>query len=264
MKAEEAARTLKEKAELKRLDAEAAARQAEFDELMGKGKEEKKEAKDGDAAPASEPKAAKEESLIQSSSYNMDFNQPKMSQRKSDPIASSTGWLGPGHDPDAPRKPSAEEVVDYAHDRPLDHDIVTTHKNIANAEEALGHKFDLPKSAGLSVLASDMRSDPPWNSHDGYETRDLVADKSDLHSALNGWNIKYPEPELSNDIKDSQNALKSTEKKMGHKLQMAVQVASSGDVRSGVFSERNLKHKHGGSQQMAQMRERMMNNWGTK
>jgi len=136
------------------------------------GKESAKQAGDGGKAPASEAEEKKEASFIQSSSYGMDINSPKMSQRKSDPIASSTGWLGPGHDPDAPRKPSAEEVVTYANDRPLDHDIITTHKNIANAENDLGHKLDLPKSAGLSVLSSDMRSDPAWNSHDGYETRD--------------------------------------------------------------------------------------------
>lgn len=198
-------------AEVARLEAEADKRRDEFENLMGKGKEGKKEAKDGEKAAADEPKTAKESSLIQSSSYNMDANQPKMSQRKSDPIASSTGWLGPGHDPDAKRLPSPEEVVTYANDRPLDHDIVTTHKNIANAEETLGHKFDLPKSAGLSALASDMRSDPPWNSHDGYETRDFVSDKSDLHRALNGLDIRYPTPELSHDIKDSQSNLRATE-----------------------------------------------------
>jgi hypothetical protein len=215
---EESARRLSDKAELARLEAEAAARRTEFEELMGKGKEGKEGAKDGDKAPASAKKVSKEESLVQSASYNVDVNQPKMSQRKSDPIASSTGWLGPGHDPDAKRLPSPEDVVAYAHDRPLDHDIVTTHKNIANAEETLGHKLDLPKSAGFSALASDMRSDPPWNSHDGYETRDLVADTSDLHRALNGLDIRYPDQTLSSDMKDAQSSLKATEKLLGHQL----------------------------------------------
>jgi len=55
---------LGDKKELARLEAEAQARREEFEELMGNKKEGKKEAKDGDKAPASEKKVSKEESLI--------------------------------------------------------------------------------------------------------------------------------------------------------------------------------------------------------
>jgi len=144
--------------ELKRLEEDAAEKKADFDEMMGKGdkKEEKKEEK-------------KEASLI--SIYGMETKTnkgiPSMSQARSDPICSSSGWCGPGHVPhDVPHE------VDYGHDAPLDSDIINTHTNLKNTEKTLGHTWKLPKSAGLAALGSDMRSDPPWNSHDGYETRD--------------------------------------------------------------------------------------------
>jgi len=119
-----------------------------------------------------------------------------MSLAKSDPICSSTGWCGPGHVPHDEAH-EGDQRVDYGHNRPLDSDIINTQKHLKNTEEKLGHQWKLPKPAGLAALGSDMRSDPPWNSHEGYETRDHQAGVNDLHKFLNGLNIEYPEPHLS-------------------------------------------------------------------
>jgi len=74
--------------------------------------------------------------------------------------------------PGALGRQTHEEVVADAHARPLDSDIIHTRQNLENTEKTLGHKWQLPKAAGLAALGSDMRSDPPWNSHDGYELGD--------------------------------------------------------------------------------------------
>ena len=59
------------------------------------------------------------------------------SEKKSDPICSSSGWCGPNIPP-KPKPGSAEAEVLYPTDVPLDSDIKNSHKSLEDAEKKLG------------------------------------------------------------------------------------------------------------------------------
>jgi hypothetical protein len=144
---------------------------------------------------------------------------------KSDPICSSSGWCGEEW-PHA--KAERDKIVQYPVDLPLDKDIIDSQTHLKDQEADKGAwtmnkepsaygKKPAQKKEKSEVMDKtklqtevDVRSDPPHNSDDGYETRYMnPSDPKDI--------VEYKtDNALDSDIIATQKHYKSSEKTEGH------------------------------------------------
>lgn len=128
--------------------------------------------------------------------------------------------------------------------------MVATAAHTKAAEEEHGHKWDvtdkkweeLPKEDAefkLTAIKQEVESDPPFNSHSGYETRHSAAD---LVNSDGVAHVKYNfDPELDKDVIDTHQHLGDSEDRLGHVFQANLQVQSEVDALEKEFQDLEQK-----------------------
>lgn len=150
-------------------------------------------------------------------------NDPK--DKKSDPICSSAGWCGQPW-PDSMK--DKREIVEYKTGLPLDKDIRDTQSHMADQEavhgtwtmdkepknykkEAKTEEKMIKEKSKLQTTV-DLRSDPAFNSDDGYETRYMNPSEKEKI-------IQYPHDlAYDSDVIATQAHIKEGESNLGHKF----------------------------------------------
>lgn len=168
---------------------------------------------------------------------------------KSDPICSSSGWCG---EPWAWSKEEKAKIVQYPVGLPLDKDIRDTQTHLKDQEAEKGtwnmdkdpskykkqkaepkkekkekkDKKEIKEKTKLQTEA-DERSDPPFNSDDGYETRYMnPSDDKDI--------VKYKtDNALDSDVIATQKHFKQQEKEQSHNFDPVKFLAQTKEIDNG-------------------------------